>query len=196
MRVLAALALSVLAPILAAQDTTQPNSDLPFADSDIRRVLILARDAALQQQRVEDGTLGGSLPGSLRTLMTGFRAIDDWQDAVVLQKRVSKVHKADVLCAPPHATPGDYERIRHSAAQIDSGYARDNALQRLVPKNLPMALLTMRSSRFPPSSARKFAPKHTRTSQFSFGNTDRQISLGGHLKPPWMPLWKERIPSC
>ena len=136
MRVLAALALSVLAPILAAQDTTQPNSDLPFADSDIRRVLILARDAALQQQRVEDGTLGGSLPGSLRTLMTGFRAIDDWQDAVVLQKRVSKVHKADVLCAPPHATPGDYERIRHSAAQIDSGYARDNALQRLVSQEL------------------------------------------------------------
>jgi hypothetical protein len=134
MRVLAAFL--VLAPLLAAQDTTQPNSDLPFAESDIRRVLILARDAALQQQRAEDGMLGGLLPDRLQTLTAGFRAIDDWQDAVVLQKRVNKAHKADVLCAPPHATPGDYDRIRHSAAHIDSGYDRDNALQRLVSQEL------------------------------------------------------------
>jgi hypothetical protein len=134
MRVLAAFL--VLAPLLAAQDTTLPNSDLPFAERDIRRVLILARDAALQQQRAEDGMLGGWLPDRLQILTAGFRAIDDWQDAVVLQKRVNKAHKADVLCAPPHATPGDYDRIRHSAAQIDSGYDRDNALQRLVSQEL------------------------------------------------------------
>jgi hypothetical protein len=109
---------------------------LPFAESDIRRVLILARDAALQQQRAEDGMLGGLLPDRLQTLTAGFQAIDDWQDAVVLQKRVNKAHKADVLCAPSHATPGDYDRIRHSAAHIDSGYDRDNALQRLVSQEL------------------------------------------------------------
>ncbi|SPF36104.1 exported hypothetical protein [Candidatus Sulfotelmatobacter kueseliae] len=130
------LALVVLTPFLSAQSPVEPHANLPFAGSEIRRVLLLARDAALQQQRVEGGMLGGWLPDRLQTLMTGFRAIDDWQDAVVLQKRVNKAHKVDVLYAPPHANPGDYQRLRHIAEQFDSEYDRDTGLQRIVSQEL------------------------------------------------------------
>jgi tetratricopeptide (TPR) repeat protein len=80
--------------------------------------------------------LGGWLPDRLQTLMSGFRAIDDWPDAAVLQGRVNKAHRADVLSAPPHATPGDYQQVRHAAERIDSQYDHDAALQRLVSQEL------------------------------------------------------------
>ncbi len=109
MRVL--VAFLTLAPLLAAQNSNQPShSDLPFAESDIRRVLILARDAALQQQRPEDGMLGGWLPEHIQTLMAGFRTIDDWQDAAVLQKGATKCTRlmrcVHLLTLPQRITNG------------------------------------------------------------------------------------------
>jgi len=121
----------VLCPSLAGQ-----TAKLPVPSQEIRRVLLLARDAALHQERAEGGMGGGWLPDWLQTLMTGFRTIDDWQDALALQKHVSKLHRVDVLSAPPHATLADYESLRDEARQFDSQWDRSTALQRLISQEL------------------------------------------------------------
>lgn len=129
MRIL--LALLVLTSSLAAQQTTAP-----FSRSEIRRVLLLAREAALQQERDEAGATGGSLPERLQLLMTGFRSIDDLQDAASLQKRVNKDHKGDVLIAPLHAQASDYQKLRVEALHLSSDYDRSTAMSRLVKQEI------------------------------------------------------------
>ncbi|PYX40638.1 MAG: hypothetical protein DMG81_05640 [Acidobacteria bacterium] len=67
--------------------------------------------------------------------MAGFRTIDDWPDAVILQKRVTSIHKVDVLYAPPHATDADYRKLQ-AAAQHLGKYDRDNGLLRIIGQEL------------------------------------------------------------
>lgn len=129
MRIL--LPVLVLASSLAAQQ-----SNPPFAPSEIRRVLLLASEAALQEERDEAGSTGGSLPGRLQLLMTGFRSIDDLQDASSLQKRVNKDHKGDVLIAPLHAQVSDYQKLRAEALQLSTDYDRSTAMSRLVEQEI------------------------------------------------------------
>ncbi len=133
--ILGTLLLLTLAHSLAAQDKLATAVQKPVPTIEIKRVLVLARDAALEQERAQDGTEGGWLPDHLQTLMAGFRAIDDWQDAVVLQKRVNKVHKIDVLAAPPHATAADYRKLRTAAQQLREN-DRDNGLRRIIGQEL------------------------------------------------------------
>lgn len=125
MRIL--LAFLVLTSSLAA-----PQTGVPFGHSEIRRVLLLAREAALQEEKDEDGATGGSLPQRLQLLMTGFRSIDDLQDAASLQKRVNKDHKGDVLIAPLHPQASDYQKLRAEALQLSTDYDRSTAIRRLV----------------------------------------------------------------
>lgn len=129
MRIL--VALLVLTTSLAAQQTSAP-----FSRSEIRSVLLLAREAALQQEHDEAGATGGSLPARLQLLMTGFRSIDDLQDAESLQKRINKDHKGDVLIAPLHAQASDYQKLRAEALQLSSDYDRSTAMSRLVKQEI------------------------------------------------------------
>ena len=125
------LTLLALASSLVAQETSSP-----FSRSEIRRVLLLARKAALQQERDEAGATGGSLPQRLQLLMIGFRSIDDLQDAASLQKRVNKDHKGDVLIAPLHAQASDYQKLRAEALQLSTDYDRSTAMSRLVKQEI------------------------------------------------------------
>jgi len=125
------LAFLVLTSSLAAQQT-----GVPFGRSEIRRVLLLAREAALQEERDEEGATGGSLPQRLQLLMIGFRSIDDRQDAASLQKRVNKDHKGDVLIAPLHAQASDYQKLRSEALQLSTDYDRSTAMSRLVKQEI------------------------------------------------------------
>lgn len=129
------LLLLALAPLLMGQETPAAGNQHSIPKSEIKSVLVLARDAALEQERAEDGTQGGWLPQHLQTLMAAFRTIDDWQDAVTLQKRVNKFHKVDVLYAPPHATIADYRKLRQSAEKLEK-YDRDNGLERIISQEL------------------------------------------------------------
>ena len=124
------LAFLVLTSSLAAQQT-----GVPFGHSEIRRVLLLARESALQEER-EEGATGGSLPQRLQLLMIGFRSIDDLQDAASLQKGVNKDHKGDVLIAPLHAQASDYKRLRSEALQLSTDYDRGTAMSRLVKQEI------------------------------------------------------------
>jgi len=124
-----------VAPSLIAQEEPVTAVQNPVPTAEIKRVLVLARDAALNQERADPGQQGGFLPGYLQTLMAGFRTIDDWQDAVVLQKRVTSIHKVDVLYAPPHATAADFRKVQ-AAAQHLGKYDRDNGLRRIIGQEL------------------------------------------------------------
>ena len=124
------LASLVLTSSLAAQ------TGVPFGRSEIRRVLLLAREAALQEERDEEGSTGGSLPQRLQLLMIGFRSIDDLQDAASFQKRVNKDHKGDVLIAPLHAQASDYQKLRSEALQLSTDYDRSTAMSRLVKQEI------------------------------------------------------------
>ena len=121
----------VLTSSLAAQQT-----GVRFGRSEIRRVLLLAREAALQEERDEEGSTGGSLPQRLQLLMIGFRSIDDLQDAASLQKRVNKDHKGDVLIAPLHAQASDHQKLRAEALQLSSDYDRSTAMSRIVKQEI------------------------------------------------------------
>src|SRR5262249_13816639 len=90
----------------------------------------LARDAALDLQRDEQGNEGW-VSERLKTIMQGFKAIDDWQDAIVLQRRVTGEHKLDVLYVRPSARPADYESVRDSLNSLDE-FSRQVGLERLV----------------------------------------------------------------
>jgi tetratricopeptide (TPR) repeat protein len=125
------LAFLVLTSSLAAQQT-----GVPFGHSEIRRVLLLARESALQEERDEEGSTGGSLPQRLQLLMIGFRSIDDLQDAASLQKGVNKDHKGDVLIAPLHAQASDYKKLRSEALQLSTDYDRGTAMSRLVKQEI------------------------------------------------------------
>ena len=125
------LAFLVLTSSLAAQQT-----GVPFGHSEIRRVLLLAREAALQEERDEEGSTGGSLPQRLQLLMIGFRSIDDLHDAASLQKGVNKDHKGDVLIAPLHAQASDYKKLRSEALQLSTDYDRGTAMSRLVKQEI------------------------------------------------------------
>lgn len=129
MRIL--LAFLVLTSSLAA-----PQTGVPYGRSEIRRVLLLARDAALQEEKDEDGATGSSLPQRLQLLMIGFRSIDDLQDAASLQKRVNKDHTGDVLIAPLHAQASDYQKLRSEALQLSTDYDRGTAMSRLVKQEM------------------------------------------------------------
>jgi len=129
MKILVALIVHISS--LAAQHTS-----VPFGHSEIRKVLVLAREAALQEERDEGGSTGGSLPQRLQLLMIGFRNIDDLQDATGLQKRVNKDHKGDVLIAPLHAQASDYQKLRSEALQLSTDYDRSTAMSRIVKQEI------------------------------------------------------------
>lgn len=129
------LLLLALAHSLAAQDKFATHVATPVNANEIRKVLLLARDAVLEQEQADHGMQGGWLPDHLQTLMAGFRTIDDWQDAVVLEERISRIHKVDVLYAPPHATRADYQKLQEAAQQLEK-YDRDNGLRRIISQQL------------------------------------------------------------
>ena len=90
------LAFLVLTSSLAAQQT-----GVPFGRSEIRRVLLLAREAALQEERDEEGATGGSLPQRLQLLMIGFRSIDDRQEGSLSEFPYGHYLSSPARCSLP-----------------------------------------------------------------------------------------------
>ena len=128
-------------PLIAqVAPTSTGSSNVPIPNDKIREVLVLARDATLEQQQKEGG--GDSfLSEKIQALMTDFRAIDNWQNAIALRARVIKEYKIDVdYIAPPHSTPTDYEVLTKSTLQLDQ-YKRAEALQYIVTQELAAGYL-------------------------------------------------------
>lgn len=116
--IVAALALMPSA-LLAQKPEVSKHS---YSTEAIRQVLILARDAVLQEQSDGDSAWLGR---HQEAIILSFKSIDDWQDASVLQKKTGSLY------APPHPTLADYKALQDSLRNLDE-YAREPSLSVVV----------------------------------------------------------------